>query len=467
MTNRTTRPPETADPRLGATLSQKYAINRLLGRGAFGAVYAGTNVELGKRVAIKLIEPEYAQHEEVVERFRLEARAAGRVESEHIVQVFDVGKDDEHGLYMVMELLVGEDLATRLDREFKLSPALATHIAIQAARGLASAHEAGVVHRDLKPANVFLCARADGSLLVKLVDFGISKILRERTSLPGVRPLTRIGTTVGTPNYMSPEQARGGNVDGRSDVWSLGAVLYEMLAGAPAFPHDLSYEETVIAIATGPEPAIADVAPWVPKELAAVVDRALTRDRSQRIPDCATFATSLAEAMPAAARPRREESLYLEPSCPEGHEEGARERPPRDATLELADDLRVLPSAGRQATTVSTRAATVTSTRARDDRRSTLVWSALFLAAVVLSAAAVAAAYRPASIEPNARAAAPEAEGSAAPSASPSAGGASPNAAPSVHPVKPKVTKPAPKPTATTTAKPKSGAKALGPKTHP
>ncbi len=301
------------DPRIGATLAGKYTLTRLIGRGAFGAVYEATNIELEKRVAVKLIDPQYVQHEEVVARFKVEAKAASRVESEHIIQVFDVGSDETHGLYQVMELLHGEDLADRLDREFKLSPSVAVHIATQAARGLAKAHAAGVVHRDLKPANLFLVTREDGSLLVKIVDFGISKLIGQRE--PGAdRALTRTGTAVGTPNYMSPEQARGLEVDGRTDVWALGAVLYEMLSGAPCFAHNLSYEETVIGIATGPEPRVLDVAPWVPKEVAAVVDKALTRDLVERIQDCGELARRLTEAMPNATRPRREESLYMEPS---------------------------------------------------------------------------------------------------------------------------------------------------------
>ncbi|GAC1575429.1 MAG: hypothetical protein NVS3B20_07130 [Polyangiales bacterium] len=305
------------DPRVGALLAGKYELSRPLGQGAFGAVYEGTNIEIGKRVAIKLIDPHYAKVEEITARFRQEARAASRIESEHIVQVFDVGDDPTHGLYMVMELLVGEDLATRLDREFKLSPAVAVHLAVQASRGLAKAHAAGVVHRDLKPANIFLCAREDGSIQVKIVDFGISKLLGEAVEEGSAnRALTRTGTAVGTPNYMSPEQTRGATVDGRADIWALGALLYEMLAGEPVFAHHLTYEQTVLAIVHGPLPSLIETAPWVPPDLAEVVSKALTRDVEARIPDCTVFATLLTEAMPSAARPRREVSLYMEPSEP-------------------------------------------------------------------------------------------------------------------------------------------------------
>jgi serine/threonine-protein kinase len=337
------------DARIGATLAGKYCITRLLGRGAFGAVYEATNIELEKRVAVKLIEPEHVRHAEVVARFRGEARAASRVESEHIVQVFDVGNDEQHGLYMVMELLQGEDLATRLDREFKLSPAVAVHVAAQAARGLAKAHAAGVVHRDLKPPNIFLLTREDGSLFVKLVDFGISKMLGV-VEPQADRALTRVGTVVGTPNYMSPEQAQAQPVDGRTDVWALGAVLYEMLAGAPAFPHDAPYEATLIAIAVGPEPRLADAAPWVPPQLAAVVDRALTRDLSARIADCATFAALLAEAMPNATRPRREESLYMEPSDSSSGSASGVPRP--DDAIESLDSIESI-AARRAPTTIA------------------------------------------------------------------------------------------------------------------
>ena len=421
------------DPRIGATLAGKYAITRLIGRGAFGAVYEATNVELEKRVAVKLIEPRYVTHEEVVARFRVEAKAASRVESEHIVQVFDVGNDDDHGLYMVMEMLHGEDLADRLDREFKLSPAVAVHIAVQAARGLGRAHAAGVVHRDLKPANLFLITREDGSLLVKIVDFGISKLLGQHE--PGERALTRTGTAVGTPNYMSPEQARGLEVDGRTDVWALGAVLYEMLAGTPAYPHEATYEDTVIAIATGPEPRLLDIAAWVPADVASVCDRALTRDLHDRIQDCTELARLLSEAMPNATRPRREESLYMEPS--DFSDEPKPPSPPAAGVSprSLAEDDQKLAAARRAETTIA-------ATRKVEPARARRVWPWVVVPLLAAGLAVAAWKLRPAETAAPPPAPSTSESVSAAPSVSASV------AKPIAHP-KPKPTaKPSSKPSA-------------------
>ena len=178
---------------------------------------------------------------DIAMRFRQEARAASLVESHHIVQVFDVGADDKLGLYLVMEYLTGEDLAAMLAREKRLSLDTAVRIAVQVARGLSKAHGAGVVHRDLKPANIFLAEREDDDPLVKILDFGISKVI-DASRAESKLKLTRAGTVVGTPQYMSPEQAQGFSVDERTDVWALGLVLYEMLAGRPAYPELPTYE---------------------------------------------------------------------------------------------------------------------------------------------------------------------------------------------------------------------------------
>lgn len=258
-----------------------------------GAVYEGLHIDIGKRVAIKLLETEHSKAGEIAERFRREGRAASRVESEHVVQVFDVGSDDVHGLYMVMEFLEGEDLARRLEREKLVDVALAIDIAWQAARGLAKAHAAGVIHRDLKPGNIFLSQRDDGATTVKIVDFGISKLVTAVEDQKGT--ITRHGSAVGTPQYMSPEQAQGFAIDLRTDVWALGCVLYEMLAGKQAYELLENYEQTIFAIVLRKPPPLADVAPWVPQPIAAIVGKALEHDVEFRIPDCGTFARLLAD----------------------------------------------------------------------------------------------------------------------------------------------------------------------------
>ena len=287
----------------GTLIAGKYRIKRRIGSGGMGAVYEGEHVEIGKRVAIKVIEHEHARSAELAARFRREARAASAVESEHIVQVFDVGQDDTIGLYMVMELLVGEDLASRLEKAGgKIPVADALTIATQAARALGKAHAAGVVHRDLKPANLFLTTREDGSVSVKVLDFGISKLVRPEHDTKSSN-LTREGSVMGTPMYMSPKQAQGLPVDARSDVWSLASVLYEALAGRTAYDARDTYEQMIVQIVTQKPRPIEEIAPWVPAAVARVLEGALAHDIALRIPDATSFAKKLAEAahLPATA----------------------------------------------------------------------------------------------------------------------------------------------------------------------
>ena len=281
---------------VGLAVGGKYEIRRVLGAGGMGVVCEAIHLDLGKRVAIKLIDKSMKESELIVARFRREARAAGQINSEHIVDVFDVGADGRVGLYMVMEHLAGEDLQARLERENRLDVKTGVMIAHQIARGLVKAHEAGVIHRDLKPANVYLTKRDSGQLLVKLLDFGVSKLLAEA---PGNARITGSGTPIGTPLYMSPEQAEGkDDVDGRADVWSLGAVLYETLAGTAPFADRGSYHGTIVGILTSRPKPLHDAAPWVPAELARVVDAMLVHDRDARIPDAETVTQRLLDAFP-------------------------------------------------------------------------------------------------------------------------------------------------------------------------
>ena len=269
---------------VGAVVAGKYRIRRIIGAGSMGVVCEAEHLEIGKRLAIKVIDASLAGMSDIATRFRREARAASLVESQHIVQVFDVGTDEALGLYLVMEHLTGEDLSARLAREKRLPADVAVRIALQVARALAKAHEAGVVHRDLKPANIFLCEREDDPPLVKILDFGISKVI-DASRAESTLALTRAGTVVGTPQYMSPEQARGERVDEKTDVWALGLVLYEMLAGRPAYPELPTYEAFIILLASHPPDPLRTVAPWVPEGLADLVHHAIEHDAARR-PGC-------------------------------------------------------------------------------------------------------------------------------------------------------------------------------------
>jgi serine/threonine-protein kinase len=282
---------------VGATVAGKYRVRRIIGAGSMGIVCEAEHLEIGKRLAIKVIDASLAGMSDIAMRFRQEARAASLVESQHIVQVFDVGADDKLGLYLVMEYLTGEDLSACIAREKRLAPDTAVRIAVQVARGLAKAHEAGVVHRDLKPANIFLTEREDDEPLVKILDFGISKVI-DASRAESKLKLTRAGTVVGTPQYMSPEQAQGYSVDERTDVWALGLVLYEMLAGRPAYPELPTYEAFIIHLVSHPPDPLSRVAPWVPSQLAAIVHDAIEHDLAKRIPSCIELARRLLEAHP-------------------------------------------------------------------------------------------------------------------------------------------------------------------------
>ena len=281
---------------VGLAVGGKYEVRRVLGIGGMGVVCEAVHLDLGKKVAIKLIDKTMKESELIVARFRREAFALGQIQSEHIVDVFDVGADARVGLYMVMEHLPGEDLQTRLERDKRLDVTTAVMIGHQMARGLEKAHAAGVIHRDLKPANVFLTMRDNGSMLVKLLDFGVSKLLNDA----GNARITGSGAPIGTPLYMSPEQAEGkDDTDGRADIWSLGAVLYEALAGAPPFADRGSYHGTIVGILTSRPKLLHDAAPWVPPELAKVIDAMLVHDRDGRIKNAAMVTKRLLEAYPA------------------------------------------------------------------------------------------------------------------------------------------------------------------------
>ncbi len=288
MSGEVEQAPPSGPPRLlGRMLAGRYRLQGILGEGGMAIVYEGEHVAIGKRVAIKIVQSLFANDDEIVSRFEREARSASAVESEHIVHVFDVGADPELGLFLVMELLKGEDLGHVLARRGRLDPIFACGIVMQAALGLEKAHAAGIAHRDLKPANVFLVERDDGTTLVKLVDFGIAKVMREahdaRFSKKGI---TRRGMAIGTPQYMSPEQAQGlDSVDHRTDVYSLGAVLFEAVAGRPYMEERATYEQTILQLISTTAPRVSSILPEVPPALDDLVAEMLEHDLDRRVPD--------------------------------------------------------------------------------------------------------------------------------------------------------------------------------------
>ena len=292
------------DPLVGTVIAEKYELIRLLGQGGMGAVYEGRNASTLKRCAVKvLISPEMAQHQEAVKRFFREARASSVIESDHIVQIFDSGSVPKTGFpYMVMELLNGEDLEHTLRRYGALQPLVAAKLMLQAAMGLAKAHEHQTVHRDIKPANIYLTRRETGEMIVKILDFGIAKVKMEKFSETS-SGLTRDGSMLGTPLYMSPEQAKGApNIDVRSDVWSLGIVMYELLSGALPWADASSLGELMVAIITADLPLIQDKAPWVPPELAEITHRAISRDINKRYQNAAELRDALLAIVPDGPR---------------------------------------------------------------------------------------------------------------------------------------------------------------------
>lgn len=283
-------------PQPGDVLDGKYRIERLLGEGGMGAVAKATHLVRRAPVALKFISGAILSLPGAIERFVNEGVAASQIDSDHVVKVFDVGRLPSGAPYLVMEFLDGRDLGELLSAEGpRLHPARAVHFGIQMLRALQTAHNAGVVHRDMKPSNCFVVEKDGESDFVKLVDFGISKV--KSSDDGGERAnLTRTNSALGTPLYMSPEQARSPrDVDHRSDLYSVGAILYEMLGGRTPYTSETGeYTEILFKIfTTEPEPLSA-LSPGVPEGLAAVVHRALMRNPDERYGSALEMAEALA-----------------------------------------------------------------------------------------------------------------------------------------------------------------------------
>jgi serine/threonine protein kinase len=264
----------------GQLLDGKYMLVRRIAEGGMSTVYLGVNERIGKDVAVKVLHPVVARDPDILRRFEREARIAARIRSERVADVFDFGELPTGERFMVMEYLEGESLAKLLEREHTIPPYTLATIAAQILEALAAAHSAGVVHRDLKPENVIVTRRGR-EIVVKVVDFGISKVL-EATSINCVR-VTAAGAVLGTPLYMSPEQARGQTslIDHRTDLYSLGVMLYEATAGVPPLTGE-NVNELLFRVALDePEPLAVRV-PSVDPVLAAIVHTAMAKDPAER-----------------------------------------------------------------------------------------------------------------------------------------------------------------------------------------
>jgi len=268
---------------IGAVLAGKYRVERVLGQGGMGIVVQAMHLQLHQPVAMKFLLSDVLGNQQIVQRFLREAQAAVRLKGEHVAHVIDVGTLETGTPYMVLEYLEGTDFASFPRSQLTVGGTV--DLMLQACEALAEAHSLGIVHRDVKPANFFITRRADGTLLLKVLDFGISKSLT-------ASHLTATQTAIGTPAYMSPEQMRSSrDVDHRTDIWSLGVVLYELLQGVPPFGGE-TFSSMVLTVVNDPLPKLTV---RLPGDLESVVYRCLEKDPAKRFQNIAELACALAK----------------------------------------------------------------------------------------------------------------------------------------------------------------------------
>jgi len=281
----------------GDVLAGRYRIERVIAVGGMGVVVAARHVQLGQRVALKVLHDNTASPQATA-RFLSEAKASAQLRSDHVVRVSDVGQLDSGDPFMVMELLEGNDLAAVLEQEGPMPVSQAVEYVLQACEGIAEAHAARIIHRDLKPENLFRTLRSNGSPLIKVLDFGVSKALSEDVRVAGT--VTTTDAVFGSPLYMSPEQMQSAaKADERSDIWSIGVVLYELVTGRMPFDAE-SMAGLAVVVATEPPRHLQKDAPNAPIELEAVVEKCLQKRPEHRYPNVAELAADLEPFAPHA-----------------------------------------------------------------------------------------------------------------------------------------------------------------------
>jgi eukaryotic-like serine/threonine-protein kinase len=345
----------------------KYRLVRRLARGGMGSVWLAKHQSLDSEVAVKLMSPSLTETPTALSRFEREAKASAQLRSPHIVRVQDYGIEDESP-FMVLELLHGEDLGQRLERRGRLPMDEVVQINTQVCKALTVAHDAGIVHRDLKPSNVFL-AREGSDEVVKLFDFGIARETRSQL----VDERTSSGVVLGSPHHMSPEQAQGMSVDHRSDLWSLGVVLFRALTGKRPFEGD-NMTAVMISVVTHPIPMATEVCPDLPAPLDRFFARALSRDVERRF----TSAAAMSEALAAIARGESADTwLSAGATAPSGR---GRDEPTLDAAAPISGQEKAMSdaTASRELRAVTAGLVSIPGSRPRTSRvLRALPWAAL------------------------------------------------------------------------------------------
>lgn len=278
---------------LGSVVAERYHILKKLGEGGMGTVYLAEHVKMGRKAALKVMNPGMNSDSDAIARFNREAANASRLNHPNVCGIYDFGETPDGLIYLAMEFIEGESLTSLIEKNGSLAAPRAASIIHQAADALAVAHDYGIVHRDLKPDNIMIAKGRDGSDMVKVVDFGIAK-----ASSSDAQKVTKTGLVVGTPEYMSPEQLAGDKLDGRSDIYSLGLVAFNCLTGKLPFPSETAQEAMIMRLTDLPK-TLAEMRPDIewPAELQAVMDKALARDVNERYQKASEFGRDMAKAV--------------------------------------------------------------------------------------------------------------------------------------------------------------------------
>jgi len=284
---------------IGATLNNRFKVESKIGEGGFGAVYRGTQVATGRKVALKLLHPEMTKDENLVARFRREGQVLCNLRDAHTITTYDFDQTPDGTLYIAMELLEGKSLHQLFHAEAPLEWKRVFKILTEMCSSLAEAHSQGIVHRDLKPENIYLETRPGNPEFVKILDFGIAKVMRGDTIDPQSPQLTATGQTLGTLEYMSPEQLMGKPLDGRSDVYALGVVAYEMITGRLPFPEAKGPAGLITAQLkqTPQPPSVAYAKANLPPTADRVILKCLEKDKNNRYADVSALAFALQEVI--------------------------------------------------------------------------------------------------------------------------------------------------------------------------